>query len=145
MQEMINENELEASTKVGPIPFKGIPTSRNFSLDEFHCKDGTKVPSIYYGNVQKLMNNLQIIRDEAKRPILINSAYRSVKHNTKIGGAKSSQHLTASAADIVIVGMSSRDTQNFIKQLINAGKIHNGGLGSYPNFTHYDIGPARKW
>jgi hypothetical protein len=146
MDEMINENELEAnSTTVGAKLFNGIPSTKNFSLSEFHCKDGTKVPKQFYSNLQTLMNQLQIIRDYVKKPILINSAYRSPAHNTKIGGAKSSQHLTASAADIVIVGMSARDVQNTLKQLMNAGTIINGGLGSYPNFTHYDIGNPRKW
>jgi hypothetical protein len=146
MSEANNENEAPGGNfTIGPAPYTGVPGSKNFTLDEFHCKDGSKVPAKYYGNLQQLINQLQIIREQVGRPILINSAYRSLAHNTKIGGAKNSQHLTASAADIVIVGLSAREVQNKLLQLINAGVIHNGGLGSYSSFTHYDIGPARRW
>ena len=40
-----------------------IPKSKHFKLEEFHCKDGTPVPEEYYGNVQKLMDNLEVIRE----------------------------------------------------------------------------------
>jgi hypothetical protein len=42
---------------------------------------------------------LQKVRDIIKKPIIITSAYRTKQHNTEIGGAKYSQHLTGCAVD----------------------------------------------
>ena len=62
-----------------------IPYTNNFTLKEFHQKDGNaKVPIKYYGNLQKLMNNLQVLRDYYNKPININSGYRSQDYNSKI-------------------------------------------------------------
>ena len=78
--------------------------TKNFSLSEFDCNDGTEMPSELLTNVLELAENLQVLRDFVGVPIKINSAYRSLSHNSKIGGSKSSQHLFAKAADIVIEG-----------------------------------------
>lgn len=113
--------------------------TKNFNISEFACHDGTQIPERFHKNVQKLADNLQIIRDEANSPIHIISGYRHPNYNFKIGGAKYSQHLTASAADIVAKNMRPWKLRKLIRKLIKAGKIHNGGLGAYSNFTHYDI------
>ena len=65
----------------------------NFTLREFECNDGTTVPEKYISNVNKLAYNLQVLRDELKKPIHINSGYRHPAYNKRIGGAKFSQHL----------------------------------------------------
>ena len=72
----------------------------NFNLNEFHFRDSRKIPPEYMPNVKELAANLQVLRDEIGAPIHINSCYRPPDYNKKIGGAKTSQHLTASAADI---------------------------------------------
>ena len=41
--------------------------TKNFSLSEFACKDGTTVPYQYMPNVQELANNLQVLRDYLQR------------------------------------------------------------------------------
>lgn len=111
----------------------------NFSLEEFKCNDGTAVPGEFLCNVTKVAQNLQVLRDYVKKPIIINSAYRSPKYNKKIGGAVKSQHLTASAADIRIAGMTSKQIYDTILTLISLGKMHNGGVGLYKTFVHYDV------
>lgn len=117
----------------------------DFHVSEFACNDGTQVPAMFFENVQKLAKNLQVIRDEVKSPIYINSGYRHETYNKRIGGAKHSQHLTASAADIVAENLSPSKLRVVINKLIKQGKLHNGGIGAYKNFTHYDIRltPAR--
>lgn len=119
--------------------------SPNFSLAEFKCNDGTEVPGEFVCNVSKVAKNLQVLRDYVKKPIVINSAYRSPKYNKKIGGAVKSQHLTASAADIRIPGMTPKQVYDSILTLISLGKMHNGGVGLYNTFVHYDVRntPAR--
>ncbi len=120
--------------------------TENFSLDEFHCKDGTSVPNEYLDNVMELANNLQILRDKVKCPLHINSGYRSPDYNIKIGGVKSSQHLEAKAADITCRDYSPDEVANIIEALIATGKMKEGGLGRYRGFIHYDIrGTRSRW
>lgn len=113
--------------------------TKNFNSKEFACKDGTQVPKSLHLNMVALAQNLQIIRDKIGKPIIINSGYRTPIYNKKISGSPKSQHLTASASDIRVVGMSSEALHRVILDLIKEGKIHNGGLGLYNTFVHYDI------
>ena len=120
--------------------------TKNFNLSEFDCKDGTEMPSELLANVLELAENLQVLRDFVGVPIKINSSYRSLSHNAKIGGSKSSQHLFAKAADIVIESKSPEQVANIIKALISEGKMKQGGIGVYNTFTHYDIrGHKARW
>ena len=123
-----------------------IPSSKHFKLEEFACKDGTPVPEEFYGNVQELMNNLEVIREHfgGLYLIRINSGYRTPEYNKKVGGASKSQHLTASAADI-IMSITPSIVQDAIEKLQKDEKIKQGGLGRYSVFTHYDIGKYRNW
>jgi uncharacterized protein YcbK (DUF882 family) len=120
--------------------------SRNFDLSEFACNDGTDVPAEYLPNVITLAKNLQVLRDTLKKPVTINSGYRSPAYNAKIPKASSkSQHLVAKAADIRVPGLLAIEVYNVILRLIEQGKMHNGGLGLYDTFVHYDVRatPAR--
>ena len=120
--------------------------SKNFSKSEFECRCGCEMPKDVLNNVQKLANQLQIIRNKVNVPITINSAYRCPKHNSIIGGAKSSQHLQGKASDIVIEGYSNDDVADLIEELIASGDILQGGLGRYNSFTHYDIRKTKaRW
>lgn len=120
--------------------------TENFRLEEFKCKDGSDVPNIYLKNVIELAKNLQVLRDFIKKPITINSAYRSSKYNEKVGGAKNSQHLIAKASDLQVVGITPKELANTIEQLIKDGKMKEGGIGVYSTFTHYDIrGTKARW
>ncbi len=118
----------------------------NFSIKEFECNDGTPVPQKYIGNVKELAYNLQVLRDEIGLPISINSSYRHPEYNKRIGGAKFSQHLTASASDIVVRDMTPKKVAKTILKLIKNGKMKEGGVGLYNGFVHYDIrGTKARW
>jgi uncharacterized protein YcbK (DUF882 family) len=120
--------------------------TKNFSLSEFDCNDGTEIPSELLTNVLELAENLQVLRDFVGVPIKINSSYRSLSHNAKIGGSKNSQHLFAKAADIVVESKSPEQVANIIKVLISEGKMKQGGISAYKTFTHYDIrGHKARW
>lgn len=116
--------------------------TENFKLSEFKCKDGTQVPENLKENVQKLANNLQVLRDHIGKPIRVISGYRSPKYNRRIGGAKKSQHMFAKAADIKVKGMHPDEVREVILDLIKAGKMAKGGVGRYTTFVHYD---TRGW
>ncbi len=121
--------------------------TKNFNLEEFDCKDGTKVPKKYLLNVKEVADNLQVLRDYLGVSVSVTgSGYRSPAHNKKVGGAKFSQHLTASGADINAEGYEPKQLAEVIELLILKGKMKQGGLGTYPNFIHYDIrGTKARW
>tara|TARA_R110000868_G_scaffold381825_1_gene648266 strand:- start:4951 stop:5412 length:462 start_codon:yes stop_codon:yes gene_type:complete len=120
--------------------------SKNFTWAEFASKDGAEMPAAVKANIKKLAQNLEVIRSYFNLPIKINSGWRSEAHNRKIGGVKNSQHVKGKAADITVKGKTPGEVQNGIELLINAGKISQGGIGKYPNFTHYDIrGTKARW
>jgi uncharacterized protein YcbK (DUF882 family) len=121
--------------------------TKNFNLEEFDCKDGTKVPNKYLLNVKEVADNLQVLRDYLGVSVSVTgSGYRSPAHNKKVGGAKFSQHLTASGADINAEGYEPKQLAEVIELLILKGKMKQGGLGTYPNFVHYDIrGTKARW
>ena len=120
--------------------------TKNFSLREFRCKDGTDVPAEYMDNVQELAENLQVLREHLGKSIRVISGYRSPKYNRKIDGARRSQHLTASGADIKINGLLPVEIKIIILDLIREGKMKEGGIGVYKGFLHYDIrGKKVRW
>jgi len=119
--------------------------TKNFNIKEFTCKDGTPVPEEYYGNVNFLALQLQVIRDVINRPITITSGYRTSKYNAKVGGKKHSKHLIALASDIQ-TSMSPHDLHAIILNLQKEGLIHKGGLHCYKTFVHYDCrGVNARW
>lgn len=124
---------------------KYMQLTTNFTLQEFNCNDGTPVPADLIPNVQKLANNLQILRDHLGESIHVNSGYRTPAYNKKVGGKSLSQHLKGTAADITCKSKSPKQLAAIIEKLITAGKLKFGGMGIYPGFVHVDIraGKAR--
>jgi uncharacterized protein YcbK (DUF882 family) len=116
--------------------------TENFSLWEFKCRDGSNVPEEHMDNVRKLAENLQVLRDMVKKPIRVISGYRSKKYNTRIKGARRSQHMVAKAADIKISGMTPKEVKALVEDLIGVGAMYRGGVGLYKTFVHYDV---RGW
>lgn len=120
--------------------------TKNFSLAEFNCHDGTPVPLNLLDNVVELAQNLQVLRNFLDEPIHINSGYRSPAYNKRIGGVKESQHLMGKASDITVKSKTPRQLAAVIEKLIKEGKMSQGGIGVYPGFVHYDIRKTKaRW
>lgn len=120
--------------------------TKNFSKSEFDSKDGAEMPDNVLENVKVVAEQLQVLRDVLNIPIKINSAYRSPKHNKKIGGVKNSQHITGKAVDIVAKGITTNYLAFKINELILKGKMLEGGIGIYDTFVHYDVrGTKVRW
>ncbi|HMM05262.1 MAG TPA: D-Ala-D-Ala carboxypeptidase family metallohydrolase [Clostridiales bacterium] len=77
---------------------KDYQISRNFALKEMQCKDGSDM--VLYSS--ELLEKLEKLRAYGGFTVTINSGYRTVAYNKKIGGASNSQHLKGAAADIVV-------------------------------------------
>lgn len=117
----------------------------NFSLNEFN-KRNYNVPTDVLRNLLELAKNLQVLRDEVKKPIKITSGYRPAELNAKVGGASKSRHITGEAADFKIEGYTPKQVAAIIEKLIAEGKMKQGGLGTYSTWVHYDVrGTAARW
>lgn len=115
--------------------------SAHFELDELLAPgDPVKPSEEVIERLRDLCEHaLEPLRDRLGRPLGINSGYRSVAYNRKIGGAPGSQHCSGIAADIAI-----GDDEACIKAAAIASQLpHVGGIGLYPGrgFIHVDIRP----
>jgi uncharacterized protein YcbK (DUF882 family) len=119
--------------------------TNNFNLNEFN-KHNFPLTETILRNIQELAKNLQVLRDEVKKPIKITSGYRDPSFNKKIGGASQSRHITGQAADLKIEGYTPKQVAAIIEKLIASGKMKQGGLGIYSTWIHYDTrGTAARW
>ncbi len=120
--------------------------TRNFSRREFASRfEGVTTPAPL-PQVQRLADQLQVLRDAIGVPIHINSGYRTLAHNRSVGGVKDSRHLVGDAADISSRGMAPLDVYCATEVLIRQGRMNQGGLGAYVYHTHYDTrGSRSRW
>ena len=109
----------------------GAKLSPHFTLGEF--TRSSSHPEVYnipsheaIANLTNLCKWLEILRERAGVPIIINSGYRSPQLNKKIGGVPTSNHLTGCAVDIRVSGM---------EQLIRYAAI----LLDYADETHQEF------
>ena len=108
-----------------------VRLSKNFTVKEFACSDGTDTVFISLA----LVNLLQKIRDRFGKAVIINSAYRTEAHNKAIGGATYSQHKYGLAADIHINGVTPKEIAAYVETLMPL----SGGIGIYKSFVHVDM------
>lgn len=108
-----------------------VKLSKNFTVKEFACSDGTDTVFISL----TLVNLLQKIRDHFGKAVIINSAYRTEAHNKSIGGATYSQHKYGLAADIHINGVTPKEIASYVETLMPS----SGGIGIYKSFVHVDV------
>ena len=115
-----------------------VKLSKNFTVKEFACSDGTDTVFISLA----LVNLLQKIRDHFGKAVIINSAYRTEAHNKSIGGATYSQHKYGLAADIHINGVTPKEIADYVETLMPS----SGGIGIYKSFVHVDVRQVKsRW
>lgn len=119
--------------------------TENFSLEEFECKCGCKMPEFVKKNVIELAENLQVLRDVVGRLDLTN-AYRCKSHNADVGGATNSQHLVGKAGDVKSEPIKPKEMAQIVDDLMKNERFKMGGIGIYNTFTHIDIRDYRaRW
>jgi len=105
----------------------------NFSPKELASKgDG----SLKISKVALIL--LQTLRDVYNAPLIINSGYRDPKHNSRVGGSPTSQHVFGRAFDIHI------DDTEMGRELEDlAIKTGFTAIGRYKTFIHVDSRPPK--
>ena len=91
---------------------------------------------------QKFMSKLDLARDIAGTPFVVNSGYRCETYNASdaVKGKPGSAHLEGLAADIKSVG--SRKRYRIIKGLVDAG-FTRIGIGFNDGFIHVDLDSSK--
>lgn len=85
---------------------------------------------------------LEPVRSALGCPLRVTSGYRSVAHNRRIGGSRSSQHLRGEAADIIPLGVGAEEAMRLIAEII--GDLPVGQVICYPSgFLHISIDLTR--
>jgi uncharacterized protein YcbK (DUF882 family) len=119
--------------------------SKHFTVEEFDCRDGTKVQKRDYDGLAYLCRTyLEPLRAKYGR-VSVHSGYRTPSYNARVGGARGSYHIYSAhdgndqAADISCAKGRPTDwlrTLAAIRQRERGGK---GGLGLYRTFVHVDL------
>jgi uncharacterized protein YcbK (DUF882 family) len=119
--------------------------SEHLAWSELACKDGTAYPLKWRTNrALALAKAFEAIRSACgDTPIVVGSGYRTVAWNSKVGGAKGSQHIEGRALDLYPPkGMTVAEFYRIVRGQARYTAIR--GLGRYANFVHIDIRPADK-
>lgn len=103
--------------------------SEHFRVREFRSKDGADTILIS----DELVQVLEAIRRYFGKPITITSGYRTPAHNRKVGGAKGSQHVKGTAADIKVKDVPTWAVAGFLE-----ANYRSCGIGYYSTWTHVD-------
>jgi Peptidase M15 len=120
--------------------------TKDFSVAEFDCNNGTPCPSGIVPHLKQLcVAHLQPLRDSGGT-VGINSGYRTVSYNAAIGGEPNSYHvytyrMKAPAVDHVQVGRSASAVANW-----HDSHDRFDGMGRYSSFVHGDDrGYVSRW
>lgn len=113
--------------------------SKHFDSNEFACRCGCGEKEVSC----ELVSLLEKIRVHYSKPVHIVSGRRCHAHNIRVGGAKQSQHLLGTAADIVVRDVKPSKVADWIDRNLPEAR----GLGRYKSFTHVDVrsGPKARW
>lgn len=108
------------------------------------CKDGTPYPAEWRETrAVEVATEFEVIRAQVGRALRIGSAYRTPKHNRKVGGARNSQHVQGRALDIYPpTGMSVAELHLLCRRRAVLPESNIRGLGLYPTFVHIDTRPG---
>lgn len=107
-----------------------------FKQDEFDSPD-----SVGSGEMMEteFLEMLDLARDIAGFPFIINSGFRTISHNKKVGGVKNSSHLMGWAADLSCTTGKRRFLM--LEALLDAGFTR---IGMGDTFIHCDCDPNKS-
>lgn len=108
---------------------------KHFKIHEFKCKHCSKNQI----SLETLLK-LELLRKQVGG-LIINSGYRCVVHNTRVGGSKNSRHVKGDAVDLRGLTSSPDEVYKVAVKIFS-----DGGVGKYKTFTHVDTrGYKARW
>jgi hypothetical protein len=126
--------------------------SENFDSEEFACSCGCgqgagwadeAVPENLYDMDDRLIEGLQLLRDNTGVPVIIVSGARCQTSNDAIpNSAPGSKHLENLAADIAMPGWTMAMIYD---ELIKIPQFNHGGIGIGHGIVHVDVSDERRW
>ncbi len=126
-------------------------STRNFNWSEFHSKDGSGFSGGKVGaatvreNVRRMMWKLEAVRKKAgDSPVIINSGFRSVSHNSRVGGASNSMHMYGVAADIRVSGKTPAQVRSIVRTSGFSGSYAEGNYNHVDSRIEYNYG-SKFW
>ena len=112
--------------------------SPHFTRREFTCRCGCGLADVS----PELITVLEHVREQFGVPVIVTSGHRCPTHNSKVGGARNSQHLNGTAADIKVTGVAPADVAAWLEE----NYPNRYGVGRYVTFTHIDVRPQpARW
>ena len=119
----------------------------NFSLEELtHSEiaerlglDNTPDETVT-ANLVRLAKMLEEVRRILGRPIMVNSAYRSIKVNEAVGSKPTSQHCIGCAADIKVPGLTP---DNIVKEILKTNIEFDQLIREFDSWVHISI-PSKE-
>jgi hypothetical protein len=117
--------------------------SPNFTLEELtHSEiaerlglDNTPNEDVK-ANLVRLARMLEEVRRALGRPIHINSAYRSLEVNGKLGSKPNSQHCIGCAADITVSGLTP---DNIVQEILKTNIEFDQLIREFNTWVHISI------
>ena len=121
--------------------------SKHFVVEEFDCKDGTKVSPRDYNGLQYLCRQFLEPLRARFGPCSVHSGYRTTTYNRKVGGEPNSYHIypkhdgNDQAADVSFRRGNAKQWHAAANAIRKNKRNGRGGLGLYvrSNFVHIDI------
>ena len=117
--------------------------SEHFSLAELTVsevalrKGLSNLPEgIEVDNLVRLANKLEEVRKVLGKPIMVNSAFRSIEVNAAVGGVKTSQHCVGCAADIKVPGMTPDEV---VRAIVASDIQYDQLIREFDSWTHISI------
>ncbi|MGE0363075.1 MAG: D-Ala-D-Ala carboxypeptidase family metallohydrolase [Vicinamibacterales bacterium] len=110
--------------------------SPHLSWAELSCKDGTPYPHEWrQTRAVAVAKAFEALRAAVGLPLVVLSGYRTPRHNTRIGGARNSQHVQGRALDLLPPKGWTVLQLAAVARTIPAIR----GLGFYRTFLHIDV------
>ena len=111
-----------------------LKISKNFWLDEYHCKGEDCCGHLVKIDSQ-VVKGIQELRKEVDKPVIVTSGYRCPIHNKYAGGQPNSYHLSGLAADVTVSHFNIRELARL------AFSVGFGTVIAYPHrgFIHLDV------
>lgn len=115
----------------------------NFSLEEMTVSEigarrglDNTPNATEIANLVRTAGLLEQVRELLKKPIIINSAFRSKAVNDAVGSKDTSQHRIGCAADIRVPGMTPKEV---VEAIMKAGIPYDQIIREFDSWTHISV------